>query len=419
MKKIILVFFILAGCAVSAFGQDAAVIFQDAKRSLAEGNKDFALMGFRKVVALDPDSHFADEAEFRVGQQLFQDKAYYDAQLTLQQHLKSFPQSPFRSQVELLLKGIQSLGIIRAADQAWLKDDWTGALALYQQALPLADAAMQPEVLAKIDLCQKAIEKKRQDDQKAQIAVLQEIAKENQEIAATSQKKIVPVPNLDEEFSLTKEALWALKHRHAWPQFLSKVKHWSKEHPGEVQAQWKKLCNTFIPLVIPLIVGVLIIWLFMYVYCSLCLQFIAVKTNAPQAWLAWIPFFNILLLCDIAKRPRWWILLYVICMCIPVIGYLGMMVLDVVLWMEIAQARQRESWIGVLILFPMANLFLLGYLAFTDAAPAQPGPGVPAVPPAAPVAVSPKPSSFGPGLSSPKPPNLPPQTPPTLPGGRF
>src|SRR6266568_9692264 len=43
-----------------------------------------------------------------------------------------------------------------------------------------------------------------------------------------------------------------------------------------------------------------------YVYLALALQTIAKKTNTEDAWWAWIPILNALLMLNIAKKPLWW-----------------------------------------------------------------------------------------------------------------
>lgn len=49
-----------------------------------------------------------------------------------------------------------------------------------------------------------------------------------------------------------------------------------------------------------------------YIYVALALQTIAQKTNAANGWMAWIPIANIILMLNIAKKPIWWIILFLI-----------------------------------------------------------------------------------------------------------
>jgi hypothetical protein len=95
-----------------------------------------------------------------------------------------------------------------------------------------------------------------------------------------------------------------------------------------------------------------------YVYVSLALMTIAKKTNTPNAWLAWIPIVNIILILNIAKKPLWW---FILCL-IPLVN----IVIMIILWMAIAEARGKPSWWGILIIIPLVNLIVPGYLAWSD-----------------------------------------------------
>lgn len=102
----------------------------------------------------------------------------------------------------------------------------------------------------------------------------------------------------------------------------------------------------------------LVFALAMYLYTALCLQTIARKTNTADSWLAWIPIANLILMLKIARKPLWWILLCLI----PLVN----VVIMVIVWMEIAKARNKPQWWGILMLVPVANLIAPGYLAFAD-----------------------------------------------------
>lgn len=103
---------------------------------------------------------------------------------------------------------------------------------------------------------------------------------------------------------------------------------------------------------------VLIFALAMYVYIALALQTIAQKTNTENPWLAWIPIINIVLMLNIAKKPVWWFLLFLI----PLVN----IVIAIIVWMGIAEARNKPNWWGILMIVPVANLIVPGYLAWSD-----------------------------------------------------
>lgn len=95
-----------------------------------------------------------------------------------------------------------------------------------------------------------------------------------------------------------------------------------------------------------------------YVYMALTLQTIARKTNTENGWLAWIPIVNIVLMCNIAKKPVWWIILCFI----PLVN----LVIFIILWMGIAEARNKPGWWGILLIVPVVGIIVPGYLAWSD-----------------------------------------------------
>ena len=101
-----------------------------------------------------------------------------------------------------------------------------------------------------------------------------------------------------------------------------------------------------------------IFWVILYVYYAICLMIIANKTNTPNSWLAWIPIANIYLMCKIAGKPGWWVILFFI----PFVN----IVIGVIVWMKIAEARKKPSWVGILMLVPFVNLIIPGFLAFSN-----------------------------------------------------
>ena len=64
-----------------------------------------------------------------------------------------------------------------------------------------------------------------------------------------------------------------------------------------------------------------------YIYGALALQTIAEKTRTENAWWAWVPIANAILLAKIARKPNWW---------------------------------------GILMIVPFVNLIVPGYLAWAD-----------------------------------------------------
>lgn len=90
---------------------------------------------------------------------------------------------------------------------------------------------------------------------------------------------------------------------------------------------------------------------------AICLQAIARKTATENTWLSWIPIGNLFLMCNIAKKPTWYILLFIV----PLVN----IYIFIVIWGEIAKACNKPWWLGVLWLIPLINCILPGYLAFS------------------------------------------------------
>lgn len=105
---------------------------------------------------------------------------------------------------------------------------------------------------------------------------------------------------------------------------------------------------------------ILIFFAIFYVYIALALQTIAKKTNTENAWWAWIPILNILLMLNIAKKPLWWIVLFLI----PLVS----LVMSIIVWMAIAEARGKPNWWGILLIVPLLGLVVPGYLAWSNGA---------------------------------------------------
>ena len=108
----------------------------------------------------------------------------------------------------------------------------------------------------------------------------------------------------------------------------------------------------------------LILWVALYIYLALCLQILAEKTNTPNSWLAWIPIADIFLMLQIAQKPLWWFLLFLI----PIVN----IVIGIIIWMKIAERTGKPSWLGVLLIVPVIGIAIPGYLAFSGGEKIEP-----------------------------------------------
>lgn len=107
-----------------------------------------------------------------------------------------------------------------------------------------------------------------------------------------------------------------------------------------------------------IIIFYLIIFLVLWIYIAYSVQKIANKTNTNNAWMAWIPILNLVLMLRISRQPLW----VMIGFFIPYVNYLIM----AAVWGEIAGVLNKSKWWGLLWLVPVLNLILPGYLAFSE-----------------------------------------------------
>jgi len=102
----------------------------------------------------------------------------------------------------------------------------------------------------------------------------------------------------------------------------------------------------------------LVVFAVFYIYFALAFQTIAKKTNTENAWWAWVPILNVLLMLNIAKKPLWWFILLLI----PLVG----IVIGIIVMMAVAEARNKPSWWGILMIVPVVGIIVPGYLAWSD-----------------------------------------------------
>ncbi len=94
-----------------------------------------------------------------------------------------------------------------------------------------------------------------------------------------------------------------------------------------------------------------------YIYLASSFKVIADKTKTNDSYLAWLPIINIFYWVDMAKKPRWWYLTYLI----PVVNLIFM----ALTWMEMTNLLKKSKWLGLLVFVPGVNLVFVGYLAYS------------------------------------------------------
>lgn len=78
-----------------------------------------------------------------------------------------------------------------------------------------------------------------------------------------------------------------------------------------------------------------LLYIVIYVYIAYTLMVIANKTNTENSWFAWIPILNLYLMCKIADKPGWWLILFLI----PLVN----IVIAIIVWMKIAEKMGNRA----------------------------------------------------------------------------
>jgi hypothetical protein len=89
-----------------------------------------------------------------------------------------------------------------------------------------------------------------------------------------------------------------------------------------------------------------------------------VKARQP-GWAALIPIFNIYILCIIAGKPAWWIVLFLI----PIVNIIA----SIIVFLEVAKFFGKGPGFAIgMVFFPFVFLPILGFSNATYSGPAKP-----------------------------------------------
>lgn len=97
-----------------------------------------------------------------------------------------------------------------------------------------------------------------------------------------------------------------------------------------------------------------------YVFTSLALTKIGQKLEYEHNWYAWVPILNMIMLFQLGDQNPWLLLL----MFVPGIGALILCIISIIAYMHICEKRGYDKLLGLLVLIPVAQLVLLGILAW-------------------------------------------------------
>lgn len=106
-------------------------------------------------------------------------------------------------------------------------------------------------------------------------------------------------------------------------------------------------------------------FLVFHVVMAAALWKMAERVKEEPRWFALVPFLNIALFLKIAKKPLWWLLLFLV----PIVNVVTL----VIATMALCERFKVNKWWGLASLISPANLILYLYLAYgTEKRPASP-----------------------------------------------
>ncbi|NQT83503.1 hypothetical protein HQ563_10785 [bacterium] len=138
MKRALVLTALLGLCfSPGAFCQSAAGLFAEAKAAQAAGKRDVAFLFHRQVLRQYPDSQYAEESEFLVGQYYYDTRNYFNASQTFQGFIRKYPRSRFGKAAKAYLARIQLGSLKERADRLFEEAKLGPASVLYQQYLEI------------------------------------------------------------------------------------------------------------------------------------------------------------------------------------------------------------------------------------------------------------------------------------------
>jgi len=119
----------------AAFGQAAARLFTQAKAEEAAGKRDVAFLLYRQILRQYPDSQYAEESHFLLGQYYYDTRNYVNASQTFQAFQRKYPRSQFSKDAKAYLARMQLGSLKDRADRLLQEGKLDAASMLYQQYL--------------------------------------------------------------------------------------------------------------------------------------------------------------------------------------------------------------------------------------------------------------------------------------------
>lgn len=111
-------------------------------------------------------------------------------------------------------------------------------------------------------------------------------------------------------------------------------------------------------MMIPLIIGLIVV-----VFMAVCGWKVFVKAGQP-GWAAIIPIYNLYVWLQIAGRPGWWLIVWIVLSFIPILN-LATLVLAIIVNIDVCKAFGKSA--GFMVLMILLPIIGLPILAFGDA----------------------------------------------------
>lgn len=97
-----------------------------------------------------------------------------------------------------------------------------------------------------------------------------------------------------------------------------------------------------------------------YVFMALAYMKIAKKLGMGNAWWAWVPVLNMILMAQMGDINPWTLLLVLV----PVVNVFYLIYFMVVSSMKTAEKLGLDKFLGLLVLVPVVQYFFIGYMAW-------------------------------------------------------
>lgn len=105
----------------------------------------------------------------------------------------------------------------------------------------------------------------------------------------------------------------------------------------------------------------MIIYVALYVFFSFCWQTIFNKLGQENSWFAWIPILQNYAMLKAGDEPQ--PVLWTILMLVPFVNIVAIFIL-IKAFINITKKLGKSPWLLLLLLVPVVQIFLFGYLAF-------------------------------------------------------